>query len=95
MPRFYVAMIRFHKTGKLYPVNCGCEWGGIEPGTEVIVRITGQANALQKAEVIETRTDFKKPCKNSIVCMAEDAEGYGQGPYGVEPRPTSSAFCCS
>lgn len=84
MPRFYVAMIRFHERGRLYPVNCDCEWGGIKSGTEVIVRMTGQSKTLQKAEVVETRTDFRRPCRNSIVCMAEDAEGYGRGPYGVE-----------
>ncbi len=80
MSKFSVAMIRFSANGRLYPVNCAFD---AKPGQRVIVRMAGQAHALQRAEVVETR-DFRKPCRNSVVCYAEDAEAYGKGPPGVE-----------
>lgn len=80
MSSFIVALIRFSKNGRTYSVNCA---DYLEPGTRVVVRMGGQANALQRAEVVKI-TSKDKPCKNTIVCLEEEAEAYGSGPEGVE-----------
>ncbi|TIW52025.1 MAG: hypothetical protein E5V54_31760 [Mesorhizobium sp.] len=80
MSLYFVALIRFSKNGRSYPVNCA---EPLEPGTRVIVRMAGQQQELQRAEVVST-FDSERPCRNTIVCLEEEAEAYGEGPPGVK-----------
>lgn len=79
MSSYRIALVRFSKNGRRYPVNCTA----FDPGNRVIVRMGAQASPLQRAEVVEITYNYK-PCKNTVVCMEEDAEAYGSGAAGVE-----------
>jgi hypothetical protein len=78
-----VAQIRFRKGGRLYPVNCPNI--RFEPGDRVIVRMVGQAETLQPAEIVRTAlSKQKKPYRNSVVCRESEAHEYGNGPQGID-----------
>ena len=81
MSSFRIAIVQFSPSGRAYPVNC-C-WPFIGSGDRVIVRLERQSKRLQAAEVLEIASS-RRPCTNSIVCLESGAEGYGDGPAGVE-----------
>lgn len=88
MPEYRVAQVRFSEDGKPYPVNARFP---VTPGGFVIVRLDGKFTPLQKAQVVSV-DDWKGPCQHSIVCTADKADAYGDGPDGISTEDDLDRF---
>jgi hypothetical protein len=89
MSRYLIAHVQFSEDGKPYAVND--RWAA-ETGEFVIVRLDGKFTPLHKARVVAGRETAPRPCKHSIVCMAEDEALYAGGPAYVETAEDLDRF---
>lgn len=87
-----VALVRFSKGGRTYPVNC--RLGSLVPGDRVLVRMKTHAQQLHVVEFTEL-VSRKAACKNSIVCRESDRHAYGDGPPGVHTADDLDRFLLS
>ena len=89
MSEYLIAQVQFSEDGKSYAVNDS--WAA-EAGEFVIVRLDGKFTPLHKARVVVGRETAPRPCKHSIVCMAEDEALYAGGPAFVQTAEDLDRF---
>lgn len=88
MSSYRVAHVKFSENGKSFLVNCHYS---VKPGDFVIVRLDGKFTPLHKAQIVSV--DYRHSlCTHSVVCLASEAEVYGQGHKGVSTETDLERF---